>query len=182
MPTAFERALAHTTGLEGGYSNHPSDSGGQTRYGITEKVARAFGYGGPMTELPFDLAARIYKEQYWDSLLLDEVSSLSLPLAMELFDSAVNVGVPTASRWLQRSLNVLNRQQVDFGDVVVDGRVGRVTLAALRAYLTKRKSEGETVLLRMLNSLQGAFYVELAERREKDEDFIYGWFRTRVVI
>jgi lysozyme family protein len=182
MPTAFERALAHTTGLEGGYSNHPSDSGGQTRYGITEKVARAFGYGGPMAELPFELATRIYKEQYWDPLLLDEVSSLSLPLAMELFDSAVNVGVPTASRWLQRSLNVLNRQQVDFGDVVVDGRVGRVTLAALRAYLTKRKSEGETVLLRVLNSLQGAFYVELAERREKDEDFIYGWFRTRVVI
>jgi len=35
-------------------------------------------------------------------------------------------------------------------------------------------------LYKMLNALQGAYYIELAERREKDEDFIYGWFKHRV--
>jgi len=31
-----------------------------------------------------------------------------------------------------------------------------------------------------LNCLQGAFYVELAEKREKDERFVYGWLLNRV--
>ncbi len=30
-------------GREGGYSNHPADRGGPTRWGVTEKVARAHG-------------------------------------------------------------------------------------------------------------------------------------------
>jgi hypothetical protein len=34
----------------------------------------------------------------------------------------------------------------------------------------------------MLNSLQGSSYVEIAERREKDEKWIYGWFKNRVVM
>ena len=40
--------------------------------------------------------------------------------------------------------------------------------------------DGEVVLVRALNSLQGAFYVELAEKRQKDEAFVYGWLLNRV--
>ena len=32
-----------TIGKEGGYSNHPADRGGPTRWGITERVARDVG-------------------------------------------------------------------------------------------------------------------------------------------
>jgi hypothetical protein len=53
-------------------------------------------------------------------------------------------------------------------------------MKALKRYLFLRGRDGQVVLLRMLNALQGAFYIELAERREKDETFIYGWFRARV--
>jgi lysozyme family protein len=50
---------------EGGYSNHPADRGGPTRYGITEAVARAHGYTGPMSLLPRDEAAAINRRLYW---------------------------------------------------------------------------------------------------------------------
>ena len=36
-------------GREGGYSNHPADKGGPTRWGVTEAVARANGYRGVIT-------------------------------------------------------------------------------------------------------------------------------------
>jgi hypothetical protein len=41
---------------EGGYSDNAADSGGQTKYGITEEVARAHGYTGAMKDLPLSVA------------------------------------------------------------------------------------------------------------------------------
>jgi hypothetical protein len=29
----------------------------------------------------------------------------------------------------------------------------------------------------MINCLQGSFYIELCERREKDEKYIFGWMK-----
>ena len=53
------------------------------------------------------------------------------------------------------------------------------TVAALTAYMQKRGVEGEGVLLKALNSLQGAYYIALAEKRETDESFEYGWLKNR---
>jgi lysozyme family protein len=177
---AFDDAIARLGQIEGGYTNDPADSGGETNFGITLATARAFGYYDPMRTMPREVAVHIYRKRYWDALSLDNVALLAPDLAGELFDSAVNCGPDTAGKWLQRSLNVLNQEGALYPDVTADGRVGPLTVAALREYLGKRGAEGAKVLLRALNSLQGAFYIGDAEARPKDERFVYGWFLQRV--
>lgn len=179
--TPFDKALAHTLGIEGGFSDDPADSGGATNFGITEAVARAFGYTGPMEQLPKRLAIEIYQRNYWDLLNLDDVSHYSERIALEMFDTAVNTGTGFAGTCLQRTLNACNNEQKDFADLVVDGLIGRATLAALAAFLTKREKAGEDVIVETLNALQGAFYVGLVERRPKDEKFFFGWVFQRVL-
>jgi lysozyme family protein len=177
---AFEDAVERVLGHEGGYANDPKDSGGETIWGTTARVARACGYTGEMRDMPRKEAKRIYKIMYWDALRLDDVDALSTLVAYELFDTAVNQGVERAGTFLQRTLNVLNREGQMYADIEVDGRVGPVTIACLKEYLGRRRAEGVSVLLRALNCLQGAFYIELAERRPKDERFVYGWLLNRV--
>jgi len=176
----FEDALQHVLGIEGSYSDHPDDSGGKTRFGIIESEAREHGYEGDMRDLPLKVAKDIYHEGYWQELRLAPISTIYYPLAEELFDTGVNMGTEDAARYLQRSLNALNRQERDYSDIAVDGIVGPKTLDALRAFSSKRGSRGLKVLVKMLNSLQGAKYVRIAEENEALESFVYGWFRLRV--
>ena len=165
---------------EGGYVNDPSDSGGRTKYGITEKVARKQGYAGEMKNLPRSFAEDIYIRKYWDALKLNKIEVLSPLIAEELADTSVNMGTSRAARFLQRSLNVLNNRSQSYADLKVDGKIGGRTIKALKSYFMHRGVKGEKVLFNMLNALQGAFYVKLAERREKDEKFVYGWYENRI--
>lgn len=180
MTDLFDRLGDRLIGREGGYSNHPSDRGGETMWGITADVARRYGYGGSMRAMRRETALSIYKMRYYAEPGFADVAAMSEKIAEELFDTGVNMGPAVASTFLQRALNGLNRQGKDYSDIAVDGDVGPGTLRALEAYLAKRGREGEAVLLKALDALQGARYVELAEGRPKNEDFLYGWLRTRV--
>ncbi len=115
----FDAAFHALLGHEGGYSNHPSDPGGETMWGVTIAVARANGYSGPMRDLPVDVAKAIYRRLYWDAARADD-----LPPAVRyaVFDAAVNSGVRQAAIWLQRAVGVSD-----------DGRIGPQTLTAARA-------------------------------------------------
>lgn len=179
--TPFDKALQYTLGIEGGYSDDKRDSGGKTRWGVTEAKARAFGYTGEMKDLPPDMARQIYREDYWDIIRLDQVAELAVPIALEMFDTGVNCGVGTPVRFLQRLLNAFNMGETTYPDLTVDGVIGRITLDALRAFLKRRGNLGVQVMVEALNSLQGSYYVELAERRPKDEAFMFGWFANRVL-
>lgn len=166
---------------EGGYVNHASDKGGPTCFGITEAVARAHGYRGPMHALPREDAAAIYKRLYWLRPRFDEVAKRSPRLAEELFDTGANMGPAVAATFLQRALTALNRTGCDYPDLVPDGRIGERTLAALDAFLKIRgRSSAETVLLRAVEALQGERYLRLAERRPANEAFLYGWLANRI--
>ena len=166
---------------EGGYVNHPADRGGPTRFGITEAVARAHGYAGAMAELPRDEAAAIYRRLYWLRPKFDQVAQRCPRVAAELFDTGANMGPAVAANFLQRALTALNRCGEDYPDLVPDGRVGPVTLAALDSFLEARgRKGGETVLLRALEALQGERYLRLAEKRPANEAFLYGWLANRL--
>lgn len=165
---------------EGGFVDHPADRGGPTKYGITEGVARTNGWTRAIRDLPEGVARAIYRERYWRQPGFDRVEPLSALIAEELADTGVNMGPPVAIKFLQRALNALNRGGTVYADIAVDGRVGEKTLAALGAFLRRRGPEGERVLLSALNCLQGERYIALAEAREANEAFVYGWLRTRV--
>lgn len=165
---------------EGGYTNHPADRGGPTCWGITEQVARAYGYIGEIEAMPQSVARTIYLDKYWTAPRFDQVAEICPAVAEELLDTGVNMGQGTAATFLQRALNVLNREGRLYPDIAVDGGIGKMTLAALNAYLKARGKDGETVILRALNAQQGARYIELAEKRPNQEEFVHGWFLNRV--
>ncbi len=165
---------------EGAFVDHPDDKGGPTMYGITEKVARLHHFDGPMRHMPRSLAVAIYKDQYWAGPNFDRVSMLSMPIAEELLDTGVNMGIAWAGKFLQRSLNALNNQGTHYSDLVVDGLIGNATLGALKDYLDRRQHEGERVMLKALNCLQGERYIAIAEAREANESFVFGWISHRV--
>lgn len=177
---SIDRIIDDLIEREGGYSDNPDDAGGPTCWGITEAVARRNGYTGEMRDLPRSVAEAIYRRQYVTGPRFHEVAVLDAGLGEELVDTGVNMGVAVAARMLQRSLNGLNRQQRDYPDLQADGVLGEQTLAALAAYLRLRGADGRSVLLRALNCLQGARYIELAEAREANETFLFGWLRARV--
>lgn len=165
---------------EGGYVNHPNDRGGPTNWGITQQVARAYGYLGDMQALPRSAAANIYKTRYWTGPRFDQAAALCPAIGDELFDTGINMGVGAAGEFLQRSLNVLNRGAADYPDITADGNVGPMTLAALKAYVAKRGAAGGEVLRKAIDGLQAARYIGIAESRPSQESFVYGWIANRV--
>ena len=179
---SFETQIAAVLKIEGGYSNNLKDAGGETNFGITVAVARAFGFTKPMIEMERPDALLIYRKRYWDTQSLDDIEKLSPLIAAELLDTGVNLGVQRSGQFLQRALNVLNRQGKLYPDIVVDGRIGHMTVAALREYLEERGVAGQTVLLRLLNDQQGVYYIERAEARPANEEFVYGWGLNRLGI
>jgi lysozyme family protein len=165
---------------EGGYVNHPADRGGATNWGITEGVARRHGYVGEMRALPQSEAVAIYKRLYWFAPHFDDVAERAPALAAELFDTGINMGTGTATAFLQRALNALNRNGTDFSDIAVDRQIGNATLSTLDSFLKRRGRGAEDVLLKAVDALQGAHYLRLAETRPSQEAFLYGWLANRI--
>ena len=175
-----DQIIEGIVGREGGFTDNPKDKGGPTRWGITQAVARQYGYTGDMRTLPREVAKAIYLELYYVGPKFDQVHALSPRIAEELTDTGVNCGQAVAAKFLQRALNAFNREASIYPDITVDGQLGIRSLAALRAYLEHRGAEGEEVMLKALNCLQGERYIGLAERRPANEEFVWGWIKNRV--
>ena len=134
----FDQAFTKLLGHEGGYSNNPTDPGGATMWGVTQKVARQHGYMGDMCDYPQEHAKKVYRQSYWDSCQADKLPDV---IRFDVFDGAVNSGVAQSVRWLQRSIGA-----------EADGVVGPQTV---------RMSEGYPNLLAKYNGHRLLFMTQL---------------------
>lgn len=139
MTSAFPAAFAIVVGHEGGFSNEAADpgnwtgnavgSGAQlgTKYGIASgSYANSLaalapdvraGMPASVADLTSAQAQAIYRAAYWDRVRADD---LPAPLALLVFDAAVNNGVGRASGWLQTAVGV-----------AVDDDIGQITIHAI---------------------------------------------------
>jgi lysozyme family protein len=186
---AFEKTMKH----EGGYVNDEDDAGMETYMGISKRYHPGWiGWlyvDGYKNKSKTQLSARLandetlqeivkdfYKENYWDTWRGDDFTDQNL--ANEMFDIAVNMGVIRASMFLQRSLNLLNRGQILFKNLVVDGKVGVKTMRAL----ARIKQKGDVkYVIKLLNIFQGMHYIRYMEKSPIQEKYARGWL-NRVTI
>ena len=109
----FETACDRLLGHEGGYVHDPNDPGGETNWGISK---RSYPHVD-IKNLSRHAAMAIYRNDFWDRIHGDEMPDGA---AFQAFDFAVNSGIETAVRYLQRAVGVAD-----------DGDWGEVTRAAV---------------------------------------------------
>ena len=175
---SIEEIINKTVAIEGGYSNHPDDKGGETMFGITIAVARANGYLGSMRYMPRSIALDIFRKEYFDNPKFNLVYQISPAIAEELFDTGVNMGTPKACKIFQEALNLLNQNGKLYSNLTVDGVIGAKSVAALEIVLNR--TNGERIMLKVLNGLQFENYVEICRAKENQEVFFWGWTLQRV--
>ncbi len=123
----FANAFAVVIGEEGGFSTNPADPGNWTGGVCGKGICRGTKYGIAasahpdldIANLTLDHAQAIYRDTYWSPVQAD---ALPKPLALLVFDAAVNCGVSRAITWLQTAAGCS-----------VDGIIGPQTFAAIQA-------------------------------------------------
>jgi lysozyme family protein len=160
----FSEAMAFVEQWEGGWSDDAADPGGLTKWGITIRTVIAlaldFNRDGRVDEADLrdmtrDQARNVYRREYWDKVRAGELPG---PVALLVFDAAVNQGVSRAGRFLQLAAGVAS-----------DGKIGPATLAAVRA----KYAAAPRVLLREIAVRRALHYSSLAHFVR----FGPGWYR-----
>lgn len=188
----FKIAFAPTLGHEGGYAKDPDDFGGETYCGIARRYHPTWAGWGFIDALKgedtFPLCldrddglqyavSQFYKELYWDRFQGDKIPDQAL--ANELFDTAVNMGVHRAVVFLQSALNLLNRNEKLYSDIMEDGQLGPASMRSLEGFLLQ---DGNcNLLVKLLNVMQGNHYIEQMRKHSNQEKYLRGWFK-RVAI
>ena len=160
MPSAtFLKALPFVLRWEGGYVNHPADPGGATNKGVTQKVysdwlGRRGRPDGDVRNLADADMAAIYEEGYWTPA---HCQDLPAPLDQVQFDTAVNMGVRRAVRFLQEAVGA-----------AVDGGFGPATRKSVE------QADSAIAVGRYLD-IRERFYRNLADDKPDLGVFLKGW-------
>lgn len=150
MSEIFNKCIEIILKNEGGYVNHPSDPGGETKYGI----AKRFFPEEDIKNLTIDRAKELYYDKYWLKMKLDGINSHEAVL--QLFDFGVNAGTRRAIKKAQQILLVK-----------VDGYIGKNTINAINNY------KGDFV--EDYKHTRRVYYEDLADRKPSLKVFLKGW-------
>jgi len=114
--------IAHTIRSEGGdeITDDPSDAGGLTKYGISQKA-----YPGlDIANLTIEDAVLLYRRDYMPSYL-PKIESWQV--ASRLYDLGVNMGPAAAAKLLQMAAN----EELGKKALVIDGQIGPASLKVI---------------------------------------------------
>lgn len=164
MSYDFEYCVERVLLAEGGYSNDSHDSGGPTKYGITQADLSVF-RGHPVTasdvrDMALSDAKLIYKKWYWDEMNLDLVTKDQRCLL--LFDQGVNRGCATAIKQAQMLL-------ASHGiEVKLDGKNGTITSSLIN-------SLDYNLFCRKYLQMSQTAYVKICLNNKTQLVFLRGW-------
>lgn len=153
----FDKAQAFVLKWEGGLCDDKNDAGGITKYGVSLrflKTIRAGVTADTIRNMTKQEATTIFHSEFWDKCRCDELPER---IAFALYDTAVNVGVKQAVKFLQRSLGIKD-----------DGIIGTDTV-----YFA-RNCDVDEVLADFLDRRR-QFYRNLAEKKPSQQCFLKGW-------
>jgi len=199
---AWQSAFEATAAVEGGWVNDPEDRGGETYAGITRRDNpdpalwdRVDDYKRRLRVQPtqkrsdkLDKQLRddaelwvnvkfAYFERYWKPVCGNQLAELSAAVALEVYDTGVNMGTGTAGRILQAAVNLMNRNARSYPDIMVDGAIGPRTLGAVRKCIEVNTAERLVVVL---NGEQYVRYREIVLTSPGQERFFNGWIEHRL--
>lgn len=167
MPVSRDTLIGLMLKLEGGYVNNPTDPGGATKYGITQRTLDSLRSSPPcrlpatVDQLTPDAATTIYRVIDWDKIAGD---SLPPALAALMLNSAVNQGLPTAVMLLQGIVSVK-----------CDGIMGPGTLAAVQSWRSSYLPEQT-----LAEEFAARAAVRYARLDAQEDQFELGWFRRLI--
>jgi len=181
MPNHFETALDITLQHEGlGLSEHRCDPGGKTYCGISRVYWpdwdgwRLIDKG---IDSPFlaEAVKEFYRKNFWIRIKGDELAAIAPEIAYEVFDSAVNMDVADAVRFLQAGFNT---GRGEYGsDLLVDGKLGPKTLETINRYINSRPGSPKLSTEILLNCMNGEQYIFY--KNNPRHKYFRGWF-TRI--
>lgn len=164
----FQPAMKFLFSAEGGYGSDTADRGGETNYGISDKrdgladgLTDVDGNGRPDTairQLTKQQAEKIYYRDYWLAASCDEIAVAAPKLAIVLMDAAVNHGVHTAKRLLQRAAQVKE-----------DGVIGPKTIGVIAL-------RGD-VLAGVMLDVRESYYRAIVKNNPSQNRFLRGWLK-----
>jgi len=148
----FEIFFTRLMKYEGGLSDDNDDSGGLTKYGISQKAYPDIN----IKLLTIERAKAIYWIDYYQPLSIPSI--VDDRIAWQIFDFGVNAGVRTSAKMIQRIVGANT-----------DGEIGNKTITAINLY------EDVFPLYIHFISERIKFYLDITDRKPKQIKFLKGW-------
>lgn len=160
----FDLAVKPLMVAEGGYSNSATDSGGETKFGISKRSY-------PELDIPNltpEVASAILKRDFWNFYNIGSINNQNI--ANRVFLLFINTDPADAAKVVQNAVN-------DYGilpAISIDGHMGPVTISRINALSTPG------YLVAALRLEECRYYLGLVDRFPAQRPNLRGWIRRAV--